>query len=382
MTTLHTSGALPTIREVLTPQDRALFVDFPYRLYKGNPYWIPPIKKAEAATFDPLRNPGFKVCKVKLWIVEKEGRVAGRIAALINEQETLSRGEVIARFGWIEFEDDPAVSRLLLETACEWGKAEGAKWIKGPVGFTNLDAAGITVEGFDELGTIFGPYNHPYYGPHLDQLGFEKLDDFLENIIEEVPKELPPKLKRLEPIIEQKFGARQVFIKSHKEMNEAIWKFFHLLSETYRELPTFVPLTDEQAAWYINDFIPLMKPEYLAILQDKQGEMIGFGLIIPSYAEAFVKAKGKLFPFGLLHLLWAKKYHRAVNLIMIGFVEKWRNKGLNAILFANYIPVVAKQKVNRVFLNPQLESNYAPFAIFRDYNPRQFRRRRLYRKDL
>ncbi|MDV7392959.1 hypothetical protein RZS08_16430, partial [Arthrospira platensis SPKY1] len=122
------------IREVASTKDRERFIDFPYQLYKGNPYWIPPMRRAERTFFDPDKNPAFSVCKVQLWIAEKNGRVAGRIAGIINELETRHRGEVVARFGWLEFEDDAEVSRLLLETACQWARQQGAKWIKGPVG--------------------------------------------------------------------------------------------------------------------------------------------------------------------------------------------------------------------------------------------------------
>jgi hypothetical protein len=375
-------ASAPLIREVVSTKDRERFIDFPYRLYKGNPYWIPPIRRAERTFFDPGKNPSFSVCKVQLWIVEKQGRVAGRIAGIVNELETKHRGEVVARFGWLEFEDDAEVSSMLLDSACQWARQQGAKWIKGPVGFSNLDPSGITVEGFEEVGTIFGPYHFPYYAGHLERLGFSKLDDALEHVIEEVPRELNDKLKRLEPIIEKKFGVHQDFVRSKKQMKEVLQKFFYILPETYKDLPTFVPLTDAQAQWHINDILPLMKPEYVGLLKSEKEGMVGFGLFIPSYAEALRRARGRLYPFGVLHILWAKYFHRSVNTLLIGIEEKWRNKGLNAILFANFTPVLARQKVTKVYLNPQLESNYAPYAIFRDYNPRNFRRRRLYRKDL
>lgn len=371
-----------SVREVASKRDLAGFVEFPYRLYKGNACWIPPLRQGEAAQFDPARNPSFSTSRVKLWIAEKQGRVAGRIAGIINENETAARGEIIGRFGWLEFEDDLEISGLLLETAGQWAKDQGATWIKGPMGFTNLDPTGFTVEGFDEPGTIFAPYHFPYYQRHMEYHQFSKLEDTLEHVIDSIPWEIPDKLKRLEPIIEQKFGVHQYSPTDSKEMKEFAFKAFHLLEDTYKELPTFVPFTEQQIVWYINNMIPMMKPEYLRLLKHEQEGIIGFGFVVPSYQKAMLRAKGYLFPFSLLHILWEKKFHRMADLLLIGVEEKWRNKGLNAILFAHYIPVMAKQKVKKVYLGPQSENNYAPYAIFRDYNPRLFRRRRMYRKDL
>ncbi|MFZ2897878.1 MAG: hypothetical protein WA004_04605 [Saprospiraceae bacterium] len=371
-----------TVKEVVSKRDLARFVEFPYRLYQGNACWIPPLRQGEAAQFDPDSNPSFSTSRIKLWIAEKQGRVAGRIAGIINERETEARGETIGRFGWLEFEDDLEISGLLLETACQWAKEQGAAWVKGPMGFTNLDPTGLTVEGFDETGTIYCPYHFPYYQTHMECHQFSKLEDTLEHVIENVPWEIPDKLKRLEPIIEQKFGIHQYFPASAKELKELAFKAFYLLEETYKDLSTFVPLTDEQAAWYINNMIPMMKPEYLRLLKHDQEGIIGFGFVVPSYQKAMLRAKGYLFPFGLLHIMWEKKFHRMADLLLIGVEEKWRNKGLNAILFTHYIPVMAKQKVKKVYLGPQSENNYAPYAIFRDYNPRLYRRRRIYRKDL
>lgn len=371
-----------SIKKVETAQDQRRFIAFPYRLYKGNPCWIPPLRQGEAVQFDPARNPSFSTSRVRLWIAEKQGRVAGRIAGIINERETAIRGETIGRFGWLEFEDDLEVSGLLLETACQWAKEQGATWIKGPMGFTNFDPTGLTVEGFGEPGTIFSPYHFPYYQTHMEYHQFSKLEDSLERVIENVPWEITDKLKRLEPIIEQKFGVHQYSPADSKEMKEVAFDAFHLLEDTYKELPTFVPLSGEQAEWYINKMITMMKPEYLRLLKHEQEGIIGFGFVVPSYQKAMLRAKGYLFPFGLLHILWDKKFHRMADLLLIGVGEKWRNKGLNAILFAHYIPVMAKQKVKKVYLGPQSENNYAPYAIFRDYNPRLYRRRRIYRKDL
>ena len=371
-----------TVREVSTPADLRLFIDLPFRIYRDCPYWIPPIKKAEAAFFNPEKNPAFHHSKVKLWIAEKNGQVAGRVVGIINDLETEYRGTSRGRFGWLEFEDDRDVSGALLEAACEWAHENGCKWIKGPVGFSYLDPAGLTIEGFEEVGTVSDPFHYPYYGKHLDQLGFQKMNDYFEYVVDKVPTEIPEKLKKLGPVIEKRYGIRPVAIRNGAELKEMIDRFFGLLPASFKDLPTYVPLSEEEKRKYISDFLPFMRPEYMPLLMDREGNVAGFGLIIPSFSHALIKAKGRLFPFGFLHLLWNRKFHREADLVMVGVLQKWRGKGLNALIFSQAISQLIKQRVKKVRLYHQLEENQAAHAIFKDYHPRLFRKRRVYWKEL
>ncbi|MBK7406771.1 MAG: hypothetical protein IPJ40_01055 [Saprospirales bacterium] len=204
------------VREINDIRKIKPFIDFPYRLYKNCPYWIPPLKRGEVRHFTPAKNPSFEHAEAKLWVAEKKGKVVGRIVGIINDLETQARGEVHGRFGWLEFEEDIAIPRALLETAERWAKAKGAVLFKGPVGFTNLDPSGMTVEGFEELGTISGAFHYPYYGKFMDQLGFEKLADWLELVLDKAPDEVPEKMQRLQPILEKKFGIQNFQINSKK----------------------------------------------------------------------------------------------------------------------------------------------------------------------
>lgn len=369
------------IREIHSKEDIRRFVAFPFRLYKGCPYWIPPIKAMEETALDPEKNPAFQHCEAALWVAEKSGRIAGRICCFFNDLETQMRGEKQARFNWIDFEDDPGVSRALLETAEKWAKDRGATRIKGPLGFTNFDNAGMTVEGFDELGTMGATYHYPYYKTHLENAGYGKVTDYLEIVVEEVPDGTPEKLQRLRPIIEQKYGLQLVHIPNRTELAKVVNKLFSLVIDTYKGLPSFVPLSDRQVDHYVGQNLPFLNPEYLPLVKDREGNIVAYGVVVPSFSRALKRAKGKLFPFGLLHLLWTRKYHHAVDLILIGVVDEWRNKGLNALIFGETIPIFNKNGVNRVYINPILEENQPSLALFKDYGPRVFRRRRVFGKD-
>jgi GNAT superfamily N-acetyltransferase len=370
------------VREVFTKKDLRHFVGLPYRLYRGNPWWIPPLRRAETALFNPEKNPALAICQLKTWLCEKDGRVAGRIGCFINRLETEMTGYPVARFNWLEFEDDSAISAALLETASQWAQAKGAKAIKGPLGFANLDNGGMTVEGFEEMGTVGAPYHHPYYLAHLEKAGFRKKTDYLECVVDKAPHEVPERLQRLRPIIEKKFGVRQVIIKDKKEVEDTVRKFFGLIIETYKQLPSFVPLSPEQIDFYIEQYLPFLSPDYLSIIQDASGNVVGFCVIVPNFSQALKKANSRLFPFGIFHLLRARKHHDAVDFLLIGILEEWRNKGLNALIFSNAIPIFKKQGLKRVFINPILEENQASLALFQDFGPRVFRRRRVFEKDL
>ncbi|MFZ2897880.1 MAG: hypothetical protein WA004_04615 [Saprospiraceae bacterium] len=370
------------IRNVHSVEDIRRFAGFPFSLYKDCPWWIPPIKKAEEAMLDPGKNPAFQHCETSLWLAEKDGRIAGRIGCFINEMETQMRGEKQARFNWIDFEDDPEVSKALLETAENWAREKGAARLKGPLGFTNFDAAGLTVEGFEELGSMGAPYHFPYYKDHLEAAGYGKATDYLEIVVEEVPEGMPEKLQRLRPIVEQKFGLRLEHLKNRSELKSMVSRLFGLIIDTYKGLPSFVPLSDRQVDYYVQQNLPFLNLEYLPLVKDREGNIVGYGVITPSFSRALQRAGGKLYPFGLLHLLWTRRYHNAVNLVLIGVVDEWRNKGLNALLFGETIPVFNRKGVKKVYINPILEENQASLALFKDYGPRVFRRRRVFGKDL
>ena len=369
------------IREICDFRDIQPFINFPYQHYKKCPYWIPPIRQGERNQFDPAHNPSLEDSELKLWVAENEGKVSGRVVGIINKMETRAKGEVHGRFGWLEFEKDLAIPQALLEKVGDWAKEKGAVQLKGPVGFTNLDPSGMTVEGFEELGTMQGAYHYPYYGKFMEQLGFEKLADWLELMLDKAPTTVPEKMNRLLPILEKKFGLRHFqFQKDH--LRERIRESFFLVTNSFKDLPSYVPFSDRQIDHYIDQFLPFIQPEYISLVGDSDGHLLGFGLVVPSFSEPLVKARGKLFPFGIIPLLWTKRFHRIVDLVLIGVVDEWRNKGLNAFIFSKSILAVSMHGVRKIRINPILEENLASLSLFKNLEPRIFRRRRLFTKAL
>lgn len=369
------------IEPVQDAKDLREFVEFPYRLYKGNPYWVPPLRRMEYENLDPSRNPAFEISDSRLWLVWRNNRVAGRLGALINHNETAHIGKVHARFNWLEFEDDPEILRLLLEAAEGWARERGAELVKGPLGFSNMDPAGMVVDGFEGVGALRFAYSMPYYPAHLERAGYTKMLDWLEYKLEAVPQ-IPEKLKRLRPILEQKYGIRYRTFRSKKEFKARIGEFFQLFLESYKTLPVFVPLSDKQMQKYIDLYLSYLQLRYAIIITDREDKMIGFGVALPSLSEAFQRAGGNLLPWGWYHILRAQRAARINELSLIGVLEEWRNKGLNAIIFGEMIDVFNKYQIEQVRFNAILEENAASLALFNDYPTKFFRRRRMYFKNL
>lgn len=367
-----------TIQTVRTSKDLEQFIEFPYQHYRNAPLWVPPLKRMEYGNLEPGKNPAFEHSDVRLWLARKNGKLVGRIAGIINRLESAHRGKVEARFGWLNFIDDEEVSAALFQALEDWARDLGAVSMKGPMGFTNLDPGGMTVEGFEELGTLSGAYNYPYYPVHLEKQGFTKQMDWLEHLVEEVPQEVPDRVKRLKPIIEKKYGVRQHSFKTKEELLPRLREFFALVDRTYSQLPVYVPLSEKQVEKYIKQYINFLYLPYVSIITDTEDKMIGFGVCIPSFSEALQKARGSLFPFGFWHLYRARRNHQVIDLILIGVAEEWRGKGLNAIIFGEIIEAIKGKGINLVRINPILEQNAASLALFEEYNPRLFRRRRLY----
>ena len=370
------------IKEVDLSKDLSSFIDFPYRLYRRSKFWVPPIKKLEASQFNPDTNSALEHAELKLWVAKKNDKIVGRIGCFINDMESQMRGAKQARFNWFEFEDDPAISQALLDTATRWAKNQNAVKIKGPLGFSNFEGVGMTIDGFEELGSMGAAYHHPYYHEHMKNTDFEKLTDFVEYAIEKLPKTISPKLQRMMPVVEKRFGIRQISIQNREDLIKKAKELFHLIIDTYKGLPTFVPLSEKQIDQYIAQNLNFLLTDYIPLLENQEGKLVGYGVIIPSFSKALRRNRGRLYPFGLLNLLWARRFHKTADLILIGVVDEWRKKGLNALIFGNMVSVFRKKGVKKVRINPILEENQASLTLFKAYDPRVFRRRRVFIKRL
>lgn len=369
------------IKEVASRRDMKKFISFPYKLYSGSKYWVPPLRFDEMNTLRRDKNPAFDFCDVKYWLAYKDGKIAGRIAGIINRRYIEKWKNKYARFGWIDFIDDESVSKLLLDKVENWARENGMEAIQGPLGFTDLDYEGMLVEGFEELGTMVAIYNYPYYPVHLEKFGYEKDVDWIEFEIK-APQEVPEKIDKVANIVIKKQNLRVLKVKKSKELIPYAKDMFHVLDIAYRDLFGFVPLTDKQVDLYIKQYFGFIRPDYISMVLDKNDRVVAFAITMPSLSRALQKSNGRLFPFGFIHLLKAMKKNDLIDLCLIGVLPEYQGKGVNAILFNELTKIFINNNITKTESNPELEENYKVQAQWKLFEKRQHKRRRCYIKHL
>ncbi len=369
----------PSVRKQLRQ-----FVLFPELLYKDNPYYVPTLVFDEMSTLDPSSNPASDFCDQELYMAYKDGKPVGRVAAIINRwaNEHWKHDEV--RFGWFDTIDDREVSAALIAKVEEFGKAHGMTHIVGPLGYTDFDPEGMLVEGFDQQSTMPLIYNHPYYVQHIEALGFKKDADWLEYRIF-VPDQMPQKFTRVEEIVKQKynFKVRPVTRKIIRKENYA-QKLFALITDTYKELYEYTILPENLADKYIGFYLKILDLRYITSIENEKGEIVAFGITMPSLADALIKSRGRIFPFGWWHLLKALfiKRSEGAELLLMGARSDVRKTGVTAMVVCDMMRKYKKLGVKWAESNAELEENHSIRNHFDAFERIQHKRRRSYKKEI
>ncbi len=372
------------IREIEpTKANLKKFTKFQIDLYDGNDYFVPPLISDDVATLDPKVNPAFDFCEAKYFMAYRDGKPVGRIAGIINHQVNETHDGAVARFGFIDFIDDNEVSAALMKAVEDWAREKGMKKMIGPLGFTDLDHEGMLVDGFHELSTMATIYNYPYYAKHMQRLGYEKDSDWIEFVMD-VPAEIPEKYNRIADIVKKKFGLRVLKYKNRKKIKEEYGRaLFELINEAYDGLYEYSHLTDRQIDYYINIYLGLLNLDLVTLVVDKDDKLVGVGISMPSMSRALQKSKGKMLPFGWIHLLKGLKgKNDRVDLLLVAVKPDYQNKGVNALLFQDLIPYYNKYGYKFAESNPEMETNAKVQGQWDYFSNRQHRRRRSFRKNL
>jgi hypothetical protein len=369
------------IRQVQTKSDLKAFVDFTFQLYKGNACWVPPIKSDEIRTLRKDINPVFEYCEADYWIVYKDNKPVGRIAGIINHHEVERWNKRVARFGWIDFVDDPDVSSLLIQTVINWSRAKGMLSLQGPMGFCNMDSEGMLTEGFDEMSSLSAIYNYPYYVDHMQRLGFSKATDLVQYEIQ-IPKEIPEKVERLTRLVLEKYGLYMLKPKTAGELRPYIAKMFHLYNNAFNDLYGFTALSEQQIEYYSKKYLRLIRPDLISLVIDKEDDVVGFGICMPNLSRALQKTRGSLYPFGFIHLLKAIRQNDQVQLYLIGVKPDYQGRGLLALIYQELHVTFVKCGFLSARTQPQLEDNLKAVSIWKNYENRIYIRRRVWSRDI
>lgn len=367
------------IVKVVSHRQMKRFVKFPLKLYKNCENWVPALEGDEYITFNPKLNGAYDFCEADCFLAYRGDEIVGRIAAIINH--IADDAEHIVRFGWLDFIEDEAVLRALIDAVSDWGRQRGRTEIRGPWGFTDMDKEGLLVEGFERLSPFTCIYNFPYYGTLLEKIGFTKDVDWIQNKLEVKP-ELPPIFK-LSEAVEEKYHVHLIYPKSTREMAKRYgMKIFHMYNESFAPLNGFSPLTDKQITAYLKTYVPILDKDFVAVVVNDEDYPVGFFFCVPSLAKAVKKSNGRLFPFGLFRILKALKKNDSLDGLMIGVLPEYQQKGI-PLLLTKYLHInCLKRGIKQVILNPQLEHNHKVQSIYVDFDGTPYMRRRAYKRPI
>ena len=362
--------------EISTRKDLRRFVDFTFNLYSQNPHWTPPIIEEEIDTLDQTKNPVFKNANAHYFLAFKNEEIVGRIAVMINWIEVNELKKKKVRFVWFDVVDDINVTKALMEKVHAIGNENGMEFIEGPVGFSNMDRAGLLVKGFEESNTMITWYNAPHYHEHFKKLGYDDLAVWVEYEISLSSfEESPEKIKKFSDLMVKRYQLKIMDFKSKKQILPYVEKMFVLLEETYGKLQTFVPIQEEQIKQYKEKYFRYIHPQFIKCIVDKDNELIAFCITMPSFTSALKKANGRLLPFGFLHLLKALYFNSRASFYLIGVHPKYQNKGVTAIIFNEMQKTFNKFGYNIVETNPELEENSSIQNLWKNYEHRQHKKR-------
>lgn|SRR5574344_3143 len=381
------------IKKVETKRDLRKFIDLHYDLYEGNPYDAPNLVSDEMNTLDKSRNAAFEFCESEYFLAMKEGKVVGRVAAIINNRANEKWERKQVRFGWVDFVDDREVSAALMKAVEDYGRSKGMTEVVGPLGFTDMDPEGMLTWGFDQLGTMPTIYNYPYYPEHFHNMEGYELDNRYVEYKMFVPKTIPEKVTKISKMIETRYNLHvKKLTKKDVFKNGYGSRIFELVNDTYSHLYGYSALSEKQIEQYAKMYLPMIDLNLVSIIEDRNiiedngfYKIVGVGITIPSLTRALQKChRGKLLPFGWWHLLRAIKFHKTeiVDLLLVGVLPEYRLKGANSLIFTDLIPRFQAFGWKWGETQVEMETNLAVQNQWELFNPIQHKRRECYKKIL
>ncbi len=372
------------IKPVVSRGEMNDFIHIVDRIYKDCPQYVPDLESDIREFFNIKTNPGLEFSDVQAFVAYRDKECVGRIVGIINRRANEKWKVQNARFSMIEFIDDVAVAKALLDTVAEWGRQRGMTALQGPLGITDFDKEGMLIEDFHLTGTMNTIYNHAYYPKHLEALGFQKEADWVQ-IRVTIPKEVPDKYARV-----AEFARRRLHLRVIKLTNDDIYKrdyghkIFHLLNQAYSPLFGYSELSDKQTDLFIKKYLGLIDKRFMPIIVNEQEEVVGAAITMGCLSQAMQKAHGRLLPFGWFHLLKSLKWKNegSVEMLLIAVRPDLQAKGVNALFFDDLIRVYNQAGIKWAETGPQLEYNMRELSQWEPMSPEFVKRRRCYVKEI
>ncbi len=378
------AAAAVTVREVKTKKELRLFVDYPNKLYRDVPNFVPAMYGDDLEDWNPAKNPAFTYCEARCWLAWRDGKIVGRIGAILSHKANEKWGTNRMRFTQVDFIDDEAVSDALFATVEAWATEKGCTQVHGPLGFTDQDREGMLVEGFDQRSMFITYYNHPYYNDHMERLGYAKDVDWMEYKITAPTADSPlaAKLHRIAGRVLAQKNLHIAEITHRRQYKTVVPQVFALLNKAYAHLYGTVAMTKEQEEKYAKAFIPILDPDFSCFVMDENNALVAFGISAPSMAAAMQKCHGHLFPIGWVHVLQALSKNDTIDMFLIAVEPDLQGAGINAIVLDHVLQGAIKRGIRYAETGPQLEENSHILAQWKLFDKQQHKRRRCYIKDI
>ncbi len=368
-----------TITKVATKKQQKEFLDFPLKLYKGNPYFTPPLYMDEKKIFrkDFVYN---DMCEAVYFNAYKDGVMAGRISGIIQRAANEKTGKKQVRFTRFDVVEDEEVAKELFKTLEEWALKKGMNEVVGPLSFSDLEREGLLIDGFDYPATFEETYNFPYYQTFIENYDYQKDVDWTGSRIR-IPKDYDGEVDKLAAFVMKRYN---LHLGTARNTNEFLKKYadgiFELLDKSYELLYGTVPFTEGMKKMMIDNFRLVIDVKNVAVILDENEKMICFGLAFPAIADALRPSGGRLTPTTLIKLLKALKKPNVIDLCLIGVDPEWLNRGVSIIVSAGLMNML--KNVEYAETNMNLEDNYAIQNQWKRFDEQKIKRHRCYVKKL
>lgn len=368
------------ISEVKGRRDLNKFIAFPNKLFKGVPTYVPPLNRDERALLTD-KNPSLEHSDLQMYLATVDGKVVGRVAAIINHTVNEHWNKKAVRFGWFDFVEDFDVCKALFDKVVEYGRSKGMTEIEGPFGFTDMDKECWVIEGFDARQNLSTLYNPKYYIDFIERLDCKILCRWQQYKMP-ASQPIPDKVARINQLILERYNLKLLKFKKRKEVYPYAHKFFHTLNDSFKDLYDFVPMTEKEIEVYIKEYFPFVNLDFVNFVVDQDDNLVAFGLSIPSLTEAYQKANGRLFPFGWYHLLRALRKYDTIDLLLNGVHPDWQKRGVHSIYYAEMNRNAIKNNVIWAYTNPQIIGNEAEKIWGTTYQTEELMKRAVFGKEI
>jgi hypothetical protein len=365
------------VNEAVTDRDTDRFIRFPWKIYRGDPNWVPPLISEQRAFLDRRTNPFFEHAEVKFLLAsDPAGRICGRIAAIVNHRHVERHGEKAGFFGLFECENDRRAAAALFGAAADFLRSRGMTVMRGPENMSINDDIGLLVEGFDSPPAIMMPFNRPYYPELVESCGLRKAMDLFAYYGDYRMQQLPARVARGIELCRRRHGfrVRPVDLRRFDEEIDAVYRVY---TQAWEQNWGALAMTRKEFDYLVAQFKGTVDPD-LFLIATVGGEVAGFSLALPDFNQVLIRLNGRLFPFGILKAMWYRRRIDMIRVVTMGILDKFRNRGIDSCFYYETWKRATAKGMHRGEMSWVLEDNAAMNNALRNLGLRVYKRYRLY----